>query len=415
MKDLFGTEELRNDRGLQLYGALISLILPLAFYAFSIYGHLPLMTKSMPAACWPFFPGCESYRFTKPEDALYSYGLVALGGLMASGFFFWGWLKRKSNWVVRGQITLIAATIGKFALYLLDLRFRHNQALMEWWVLVFFCFGRNRRPVLKLLVVGFYFSASLLKFDRDWVSGLVLRPEFWFFPGWIDRKWLPVACIYVIVLEFALIWGLYFRNRWIFWATVFQIVVFHLMSVSDVGSYYPLLMTVMLSIFLIDRAEDPETTTRQFKGSFKAPIATLGRRGTFWTAFFIFNQVWPKFTPGELVMTAEGRNFGIYMFEPTVICQSTLSWVNAQGKKTEEFLSVPFGNFRDQCDPMTHQALVRNYCKPDGKNRDQTLTWTMRSRRESAHELQTVVEIQDFCNHDPGYRLFGHNPWIFAR
>ena len=48
-------------------------------------------------------------------------------------------------------------------------------------------------------------------------------------------------------------WGLLARNRWLFWGVFAQILLFHLVSFSVVGFYYPILMVLLLSVFPLSR------------------------------------------------------------------------------------------------------------------------------------------------------------------
>ena len=59
------------------------------------------------------------------------------------------------------------------------------------------------------------------------------------------------------MLEMVIIFGVYARKNWIFWATLGQLAVFHIYSWPIVGYYYPMLMFGLCSIFALARLLDP--------------------------------------------------------------------------------------------------------------------------------------------------------------
>jgi len=66
-------------------------------------------------------------------------------------------------------------------------------------------------------------------------------------------------CVYVIVLELGVTWGLLARRAWIFWTALAQFLVFHALSWQVVGFFYPLLMFAILAIFPLSRLVEPRT------------------------------------------------------------------------------------------------------------------------------------------------------------
>src|SRR5438552_19020302 len=65
------------------------------------------------------------------------------------------------------------------------------------------------------------------------------------------------ACVYVIVLELGVAWGLLAKRAWIFWTSFAQFLVFHALSWQVVGFFYPLLMFAILTVFLLSRLVEP--------------------------------------------------------------------------------------------------------------------------------------------------------------
>src|SRR6267142_2687052 len=107
--------------------------------------------------------------------------------------------------------------------------------------------------LLRVLVTLFYFWAGTLKLNWEWVSGAGLYSPMWPFSG----MGVVVACVYVIVLELGVTWGLLARRAWIFWTALAQFLVFHALSWQVVGFFYPLLMFAILAIFPLRRLVEP--------------------------------------------------------------------------------------------------------------------------------------------------------------
>ena len=87
---------------------------------------------------------------------------------------------------------------------------------------------------------------------------------------------MPASCVYVVVLETTLIFGLYARRNWIFYATLAQLVAFHIFSWPIVGFWYPTLMFCLLSILPLMRLlGDPGLRLQR-----RRPVNRLPRLGT---------------------------------------------------------------------------------------------------------------------------------------
>src|SRR3989454_23785 len=106
-------------------------------------------------------------------------------------------------------------------------------------------FVPGKRDGLRVLVTLFYFWAGSLKLNWEWISGAGLYRPIWPFSG----VGVVAACVYVIVLELGVAWGLLAKRAWIFWAAFAQFFLFHALSWQVVGFFYPLLMFAILTIF----------------------------------------------------------------------------------------------------------------------------------------------------------------------
>jgi hypothetical protein len=162
------------------YGAALGLVEALTMVWVWLWREA--LVAGEPPICWPIFQSCEAVRVL---DLTWFSCLVigvALLGLGASAAFLIG-RARFGYW------SLLLAGVLKIAIVLLDFRLRRNQHYMAVAVLAVFLFWPYKRDAIRLLIVGFYFAAGLLKFDMDWISGEGLTKPIWFFTG----PWLVAA------------------------------------------------------------------------------------------------------------------------------------------------------------------------------------------------------------------------------
>ena len=229
-------DEIRSDKVLRLYGACLAIpYLATAVHFFAAREYLYL-TGLNEALCWPFFPDCYRFHVLTPNQAM---ALVVLLGTLAI-LFALAFLTRK---VALGWGLLLSAFALDAMIVAQDFQFRRNQHYMLFWTTLVFLVLPRKRQVLRFLIVSFYFWAGRLKLNQDWLTGsqvanIALPPSL-----------VPAACKYVIFLEMVLSWGLLQPWQWLFWLAFSQFVLFHLISISVVGYYYPVLMAGILCIF----------------------------------------------------------------------------------------------------------------------------------------------------------------------
>jgi len=259
--------------------------------------------------------------------------------------------------------------------------------------------------------VGFYFAAGLLKFDMDWISGEGLTRPIWFFTG----PWLVAACIYVIVLEVVVSWGLLVRRDWIFWSSLAQFGVFHVISYSVVGLFYPILMVLLLSIFPFchwwsatgGRLVEGESLLTRFGGRRLPRIACVP------FAIFGLLQVVPYLYPGDSALTGEGRYMALHMFDSLAVCERDLIITTTGGVQVQP--GFPIVSKRIACDPWVLFAHAQTVCS--AKKKDPSLQindvyMKLRSRRSTELELRLLVEEDRVCERGLEYHWWRHNDWI---
>jgi hypothetical protein len=394
-------EEIRADPVLRIYGAILVFVHVLTFLFWR--GDAPLQTilpvQATPI-CWPFFEECHRFRFLTPtgvDALLWAYLALSLAAVA---------LFARRPTVGWAYASLLVLETLKTLIIVQDYRLRMNQHYMAFFVaLVFLAFPVKRR-LLQYLVVLFYFWAGTLKLNRDWLSGAMFGARSLL---WIPADLVPLACAYVIVLESVLVFGLFSRRRWIFWGTLGQLLLFHLISYPVVGLYYPSLMSSLLSIFplarLIGRESEGPGLAALARGLEPVPTYAL-------LAGFSALQLVPHMFPGDSAITGEGRLFALHMFDAQVVCEAHVTVHDAQGGSRRVQI-VPLVPGRVRCDPIVYLSFARALCRQGKEHRRWVdLDLSLGSRRASESRLHPVVELDRFCGQTIHYDVWRPNPWI---
>jgi len=397
-------DELRADRALTLFGAALALANAITFVQWKFYNGVPLMVgRGRDSLCWPFWTSCHAYALPVGvvNAGLWLYLLLAL---IAAGCF----LARR---VSAGYWLLLLVNAMRIFVLLQDYRLRANHHHMLNWMVLTWLFLPDTRALLRHVLVMIYFWAGALKLDPDWLSGATLyrQDRLWFPPALV-----PAACVYVVVLEMGMIWGLYSRRGWIYWAVFAQLVLFHYTSWPVVGFWYPALMFCLLSILALARLR-PEPPRRLAMVRAWRPALTAAL-----AAVFAVLQLIPRAFPGDTAITGEGRLFALHMFDAVLVCDATLTYHLSDGRERidvrRETTQLPH---RSRCDPAIYYAIARNACAhlaaaeatpPGGAPID--LDLRLRTRRTSAAEYTQVLDVHQFCAAPPSYALWHHNDWI---
>ena len=394
-------EEISADPILRVYGSVLALVHVLTFVHWQRGGTLRrVLAPGGVPICWPFFEECHRFRGLGPggvDALLWGYLTVAVAALL---LFTRRWT------TAAGYLTLLALELVKILVIVQDYRLRLNQHYMAFFVALAFLAFPAKRRLLQYLIVAFYFWAGTIKLNREWLSGASLyRREFL----WLPDGLVPAACAYVVALETVLVFGLLARRPWVFWATLAQLALFHVMSWPIVGFFYPSLMFALLSIFPLSRL----FSTEGDRASLERIERGLERKSTYaLLAGFSVLQIVPYAFPGDSAITGEGRLFALHMFDAQVVCESHVTFHDGQGG-TRRVPVVTGGAARTQCDPIVHLNIARALCRQVASNRRWTdLDLSLRSRRTTEADLRPVVEIEGFCRANPTYDVWRPNPWI---
>jgi hypothetical protein len=380
-----------------LYGAALAVANILTCYLWQYRVGVPQMIGA-PASplCWPFWERCQSLLSVSGVNrVLWAYLLLSV--ITAAAF-----LARRA---AAGYWLLIAITGLRTIVMIQDYRLRANQHYMLNAVLIAFLLVPGKRALLRHVLVSLYFWAGILKLDREWLSGVALYNQ--------DRLWVPAAlvpasCVYVVCLETMLVFGIYARRGWMFWATLAQLVAFHFVSWPIVGFWYPTLMFCLLSILPLSRllpAPDPVAVT---------PVAASRRRAlaAVVVGSLAILQFVPAAFPGDTTITGEGRVFALHMFDALVVCEATLTYRLDDGRVGRQALDEPRRMpHRTRCDPVIYFDIATNACRRlPGHVVD--LDLLLRSRHSIDPVYRTVIDITNFCAASPTYDMWRHNAWI---
>ncbi len=362
------------------------------------------MVTGEDCVCWPFWSGCENARAHLSPALLRGLVLsyIALG-VVASALFA---LRH-----ARAALGVFAgATLLGAALYALDYRLRMNQTYMLSWVVLAFLAIPRKAEVLQALVALFYVWAGTLKLNREWVTGAALYEQ----PFLVPRALTTAACVYVLVLEIALVWGLFSgRPRWR-WAVYAQLMLFHAVSWKVVGYFYPLLMFGLTAIYPLVWLLEPDRTLtwarlRAREGPRVAVAATAGVFSAF--------QLVPHLFPGDTAVTGEGRLFALHMFDSRVECAGGATLRSASGMpRARVELITEDADARTRCDPIVLAAQAHRLCRllaarPSPSRVDVAID----AKRSSDPATRPLIRVEDFCHKDIEYSPWRHNEWIEAR
>src|SRR5207253_6109641 len=239
--------EIEGDAALRWYGVALAFLHVVTYLYWVDQRVVAFVHAQAEPICWPLVLECEKLRvLSAPGMALllraYFAAAIGAGLLFAS--------RRLVPWAYAG---LVLVNLLKLGVMLLDYRLRMNQHYMGFFAAFAYLLVPGKRDALRVLVTLFYFWAGTLKLNWEWISGAGLYRPMWPFSG----VGVVAACVYVIVLELGVTWGLLAKRAWIFWAAFAQFLLFHALSWQVVGFFYPLLMFAILAIFPLSRAVDP--------------------------------------------------------------------------------------------------------------------------------------------------------------
>lgn len=413
-------DEIRSDRALTYYGAALALANVFTCYQWQYRAGVPQMIGlPIPGAlppgggaaplCWPFWESCHAILSVSGINRiLWAYLFLSI----VAGVAF---LVRR---VGTAYALLVTVNVVRTIVMAQDYRLRANQHYMLNWMVLAFLFIPGKRALLHHVLVSLYLWAGALKLDWEWLSGAALYSH-----GWIPAALVPAGCIYVVLLETTLVFGTYACRPWIYWATIAQLVAFHIISWPIVGFWYPLLMLCLIAILPLTRLLHPPSEWVRLANLRRvrprlAAATTIGVLAVL--------QLVPRIFPGDSAITGEGRVFALHMFDALIECDATMTYHFEDGTTRtvalEQTRRLPH---RSRCDPVVYFDLGKNACR--ALRHDQSaprlstgarangvvdLDMRLRSKHTVEPAYHQVIDVTDFCAANPTYEMWRHNAWI---
>ncbi|RZA07147.1 MAG: hypothetical protein EOP11_08500 [Proteobacteria bacterium] len=364
--------EVEQDRALSLYGVALSLLLPLAYLfwreSFNYFRSDPV------PYCWP---GVDCFyhplRALGP-DGWFWYMLAGNAVSFFAAFSFW------RNRIGAALIALGLATLLKIIQQATSYTLMGNYHYMPYIITLGFLFIPGRRAYLPIQLVLFYVAAGFLKINPEWLSGYAL-------PGripYLAERWFRFLLGYVIILEILFVWGLLSSEKKWRALAFLQIAAFTAVSWYFVGSFYPITMSLLLSLF-------PLSWVITAPARSKLNLAAICALG-----IFVGAQAFPKAWGPDPALHTYRRLISLNMFDANPICDSAIYL-----RKKGEILELDGANgmaLRLQCDPILLVAKARALCRE--LKSDPTfinLDVHMEARRMSGHQFETVLREENFC------------------
>ena len=395
--------EIEGDAALRWYGVALAFLHVVTYLYWVDQRVVAFVHAAAEPICWPVAPECEKLRVLSAAGVallLRAYFAAAVG----AGLLFAS--RRLVPWAYAG---LVLVNLLKLGVMLLDYRLRMNQHYMGFFATFAYLLVPGKRDALRVLVTLFYFWAGTLKLNWEWISGAGLYRPMWPFSGVA----VVLACVYVIVLELGVAWGLLAKRAWMFWISFAQFLVFHALSWQVVGFFYPLLMFAILAIFPLSRLVEPRDPP---EGLLVALWRGRALRSAYaLAALFSLLQLVPYAFPGDRTLTGQGRLYALHMFDARAACAGWADLRNADGTTTRRDLKLPLDT-RIACDPIVFFNRARNLCRQRdaGRVAFEDLDLFLSARRASDGEMKRVIATRGFCAKGQRYDPFRHNAWILT-
>jgi hypothetical protein len=393
-------DEIRQDPSLRFYGCALALTHAVTMLFWRQQSVISFLGRGTEAICWPLVRGCETLRALTVQQLAWGLrGYFAAAILVAVLFL----IPRRVRLACLG---LAGLSVFLLVFALLDFRLRANQHYMVLWISAVFLLLPSKRDAIRVLLVLFYLWASTLKLNAEWISGAALPVSEWIIPASLA----VAACVYLIVLEAGMSWGLLARPGWIFWGALAQFYLFHAVSWQQVGFYFPMVMFLLLSAFPLIRLgpggrEGASVLSRLMRGRLRPSTYAV------MLGFSLF-QLPPHLIPGDAALTGEGRSYALHMVDAGVRCRG---WAVVRREDGSTFEVDLHGKsvLRIACDPIVIAERARNIC--EGRSRFASgavdLDLHLVAGR-SGGDLETIIDLPGFCARKVRYNPFGRNDWI---
>ena len=390
MKSYFKTQiqEIKQTPGLPLFCFFMALshVYTFIFWYRNDFLVRTLGSQNTEPLCFPFYPQCHLFRFSSEtllNGILFIYLALALGACFC-------FLRKK--WISLGYGLFLALLFYKVGLQFSSYNFMGNYHYMAYFITLVLLFAPHKKLLCKFFVIGFYISAGFLKIQLEWLSGATLIS-----PTFVTGQWLKWALIYVVFLELFFVLGLLSRHRTLRFFALFQLGAFHIFSWHIVGFYYPMIMSSILSLFIIDeylflknKTTPPPHLKLFFTGKQKSPV--------YWgVVFLMLLQIFPWFWTQTPSLSGALRLSSLNMFDAKVQCKTLII-----GHRPLQNIHLPSFNKRRgvrlQCDPLVFLNQIQQLCQKNEKQQEWTsISFSIVSRRFTQKNFKPVLFLKNAC------------------
>lgn len=375
------------------------------------------------------------------ETYLYALGMLALLGLFSLFYL---------RSCLLALCLLAFLFVNKVFFYLCDFRLFTNYHHFHLLFTLTFLISQNKMRSFRSVLALSYFMSAVVKLSPSWLFGEYFNSVPGKLPLLSKESWVVTsASVGLVVLEFLgpLCWftGIVWLRRLSFGA----FILFHIYSGVVVGFWYTTLMLPLVVAAFLGFNEP-------LHAGYRFSWRHLPTFGLF--AIALFGSFYHFFIPGDVRLTAEGKYFGLFMFDAnrsvvfeTEIQKGNKFWEiqvyrpwrnsgNAAGADTgaqihckfyqdgwltntftvsrpirdgEEVIFNPRfftrAEVRTFGDPYLYyfyaRELVRRY-RPD------RVSIRLEQQLDGHREVVRLLDIPDFADLNPSYNPFAHNKWI---
>lgn len=386
-------DEIFVDPVLRFYGLALAIYLIFALYFMSKGILTELKPSSFPIS-WPFVSKWIEIRSNSFWSIyVFSAGIASIAAVAAFAFN-----SRLSYWL------LLVVFFLKIFLGLQDYSQMGNYHYMPAIILFLFLFVPQKRLLLPLFLVSFYFFAGLLKLNLEWLTGQALaRP----LPQLLDIFGLW-NYVFVVFLELVLSWLLLSESISLRVISFLALLFFHAVSWYWVGYFYPVTMFFLLSYFPLVWALDPH-----FK--FTTEIPKLSSISIVALVTFFSAQMIPKIQPTDSALTGDGRLLSLNMYDAHSDCFDF-----AYAKSNKDIWEITAGVTRNalrvHCDPILYLDQINRICD-EFKDLGVVahVSYSQISKRRSNVVFYPTLKISHFCSDPIKFSIFGWNDWIESK
>lgn len=382
-----------KNNPVRLYGFLLSLthFVTLIFWnAFDLQFGLLYKLQTLSGNSWSFVPEAFT-QFIQNQATGITFAYVALAFITPTLFA----ISLTPFRVCLSVFTL--AFLVKLGIFFSSYDLMGNYHYMSHLVMAGYILTQGNLFLAQLMLVFFYFGAGLIKLNWEWISGSALLVD-----TFLSGIWLILACTYVIILELVLVWGVFSQNKKIKYLTLLQLLAFHLFSWHIVGFYYPSIMLLLLTVFLIYQ---PQSEVALFRRG-KSPLWIY-----CYVLLFILAQLYPKLLNKNEALTAEGRLFSLNMLDAKTECLPSFQIKTADGYL---YLDQPLAYaIRVRCDPLVYFNYGKKLCAEQGWTKTPSVIFNLKSKKRTDTELTWVVRNQELCDAELTYSVWRNN-WVHA-